>query len=446
MLLPALSHRNFRLFVLGQTVSLVGTWMQQLAMQWLVYRLTLATWGPERAAFLLGLVGFCGQIPALFVTPLAGALTDRWNRHRTVLVTQTLAMLQAFVLALLTWLNLIQVWHVIGLSLFLGVVNAFDMPTRQAFMKDMLDRREDLANAIALNSSIVNGSRLVGPALAGLVISLVGEAVCFLLNAGSYLAVLAALLAMRIPRPERHPAHPPLLRTLREGFAYAFGFPPIRDILLLLALLGLVGLPYVVLLPIIASQVLHGGPQTLGYLTAASGVGALGAAGYLAARHTVLGLGRWIFLACILFGIALVAFAWCTSLWLSLLLLLVLGFSQMSQMTATNTILQTIVDDDKRGRVMSFYTMAFLGVAPVGSLLAGALASTSLGTSWTLTLGGVLCITGGLVFARRLPALRERVRPIYRRMGIIVDTPPEPAPGGVILPLAGEPDRPEVSR
>jgi MFS family permease len=348
-------------------------------------------------------------------------------------------MIQAFVLALLTYLRVIEVWHVIALSVFLGVVNAFDITTRQAFMKEMLDRREDLANAIALNSSMVNGSRLVGPALAGVVIGLVGEAACFLLNGVSYLAVLAALLAMQIKPVEQRPHTRSLWGHLREGFVYAFGFAPIRTILLLLALVGLVGLPYAVLLPILAEKVLHGGAFTLGLLSASAGVGALAAALYLTSRGTVLGLGRWIAISCALFGVALVGFAWSNTLWLSLLALLVVGFAQMTQMTATNTILQTIVEDDKRGRVMSFYTMAFIGVAPMGSLLAGALASTQLGVSGTLTLGGLLCVAGAAVFASRLPALRDQVRPIYHRLGLLVQVPPELQPAGAEVPAVEEP-------
>jgi MFS family permease len=428
----------------GQGVSLVGTWMQQLAMQWLVYRLTLGDTAEARAraAFFLGLVAFCGQIPGFFIAPLAGVLVDRVNRHRTLLVTQTLAMIQAFVLAVLTGSGLIQVWHLILLSVFLGVVNAFDITTRQAFMKEMLEHKGHLANAIALNSSLVNGSRLIGPALAGFAIEWFGETICFVLNGVSYLAVLAALLAMRIPREERTGPPSAILSHLVEGFVYAFGFAPIRVVLLLLGLLGLMGLPYAVLLPIFAEGVLHGGPQTLGYLSTASAVGALGAAVFLASRRTVLGLGRWIAIAAGLFGVALIGFAWSTQMWLSLLLLAGVGFAQMTQMTATNTILQTIVDDDKRGRVMSFYTMAFIGVAPFGSLVAGGLAATSLGASGTITIGGLACIAGALVFAWKLPALREMVRPIYQRLGIIVATPAELQPAGAVLPVEEKEDEP----
>jgi MFS family permease len=391
--------------------------MQQVAMIWLVYDLT-------RSAWLLGVVGFAGQIPTFFLSPLAGVLSDRWNRHRTLLVTQSLAMLQALALAALALTGTVVVWHILVLGVLLGVVNSFDITTRQAFMTEMLDDRQDLANAIALNSSMVNGARLVGPALAGILISLVGTGVCFLLNGLSYLAVLAALLAMHLPPRTRPVVRPRLLCGLVEGFRYAFSFPPIRSVLLLLAVVSLMGTSYTVLMPVFATEILGGGPETLGFLTAAAGVGALTAALYLASRTTVLGLGRIIALMPALFGLALVGFSLSRSLALSLALLFVAGFALMAQMASSNTVLQTIVEEDKRGRVMSFYTMAFMGMVPLGSLLAGSVAD-QFGASTAVAIGGAVCIVAAAFFAFHLPALRGQVRPIYARMGIL----PEVAAG-----------------
>jgi MFS family permease len=410
-LLRALGHRNYRLFFFGQTISLIGTWMQQVAVSWLVYVLTGSAWW-------LGVVGFCGQIPSFFLAPVAGVLVDRWNRHRLLLLTQTLAMLQAFLLAGLAFSGVVTVWQMVLLNLFLGVVNAFDMTTRQAFLTEMVQRREDLGNAIALNSSMVNGARLVGPALAGFLIAQTSAGVCFLVNGISYLAVLAALLAMRVPPRPREPHRAGLVHGLREGFVYAFGFSPIRSILLLLSLVSLLGMSYTVLMPVFATEVLGGGANTLGLLTAATGVGALAGALFLASRPSVLGLGKWISLAPAGFGAGLIVFSFSTTLWVSLLLLFLIGFAAMVQMAASNTVLQTIVDEDKRGRVMSFYTMAFMGVAPLGSLLAGAVAD-EVGAPEMVRLGGLCCIAGSAVFTARLPHLRQLIRPIYVRMGIL---------------------------
>jgi MFS family permease len=423
-LLRALAHRNFLLYFVGQGVSMVGTFMQQAALQWVVYALARSDPDPARPAFWLGVVAFSGQIPAFFLAPLLGVFVDRANRHRLLLATQSLMMLQAF---LLTWLAVsghLTVGAIILLSMALGVVSAFDMPSRQAFLTDMLDRREDLANAIALNSSIVNGARLVGPTLAGLLLAATGASFCFLLNALSYVAVLGALLAMRVRPRERTTAPPQVLAGLVEGFRYSFGFRPIRALLLLLALVSLTSMSYTVLLPVFVDRVLHGGPSTYGYLLAAAGVGALGAAVYLASRPTVLGLGKWIAVSPAALGVALIVFALSHVFWLSLLALLVAGGAMMLQMAASNTILQTIVDEDKRGRVMSLYTMAFMGMAPVGSLLAG-WAAEWLGAPTTVALAGASCLAGSLLFATVLPDLREKVRPIYRRMGIL----PEVAAG-----------------
>jgi MFS family permease len=407
----SLKNRNYRLFFLGQGVSLIGTWMQTIAMSWLVYRLTHSPW-------LLGLVGFAGQLPMLVMTPFAGVLSDRWPRRRLLVATQTLAMLQALLLALLTLTGLIRVWHLMALAVFLGVVNSFDMPARQAFTLEMVDRKEDLANAIALNSSLFNGSRLLGPTIAGVLISLVGEGTCFLLNGASYLAVIAALLAMRLgAQPARaQPAN--ILQGLWEGVGYAFGFLPIRNILLLLALVSLVGMPFTVLMPVFAKDILHGGPDTLGILMASTGVGALAGAVILAARKSVVGLGSWIPLGAGLFGLGLIGFSQSRLLWISVPLLAVAGFGMIVGMAASNTILQTIAEEDKRGRLMSLYALAFAGMAPFGSLLAGAL-SVRFGATAVLSCGGAVCVLGAGLFAAGLPQVRALVHPIYREKGIL---------------------------
>lgn len=411
--LRALANRNFQLFFVGQGISLAGTWMQQTAMSWLVYRLTGST-------YLLGAVAFAGQIPVLFLAPVAGVVTDRWHRHRLLILTQTLAMLQAFAMAAVAWRPEagLRVASVIALSALLGVVNAFDMTVRQAFLNQMVERPDDLANAIALNSSLVNGARLVGPALGGILVDWVGEASCFLLNGISYFAVIAALLAMRVPAPDSDRAPQAMWHGLREGWRYTFGFPPIRSILLLLALVSMAGLSYSVLLPVYARDVLGGGARTLGLLSGAAGVGALGGAMYLASRKTVLGLGLRVAVAPLVLALAVTAFAYSRLLPLSLAFLAVAGFAVMVLMAASNTILQTIVDEDKRGRVMSFYAAALLGMAPLGSLAAGWLAGV-VGAERTLLFGAGLCAAGGLAFAIQLRGLRGLVRPIYARKGIL---------------------------
>jgi MFS family permease len=409
----ALSHRNYRLFFCGQTVSLIGTWAQQVAVSWLVYRLT-------QSAFLLGFVGFATRIPTFVLSPVMGVLADRWDRHRVLVITQALSMVQALALAVLVLTGTVAVWHVIVLSLSLGIINSLDIPTRQSFVVEMIDRREDLGNAIALNSSMVNGARLVGPSVAGLLIAAFGEGVCFLINGLSFVAVLFSLLAMKVtPRPaEKRQAR--LVEGLREGFGYAFGFPPIRSLLLLLALISLMGMPFTVLMPVFAQDILHGGPATLGFLMAAHGVGALFGTLYLASRRNVLGLGRIIAVSCAVFGAGLIAFAYSRVFGLSLVFVALAGLGMLVQTASTNTLLQTLVDEDKRGRIMSLYTMAFMGMVPFGSILAGSLAQT-LGAPGTVLAGGIFCILGGIWFGRRLPSLRKMVRPIYVRKGILPD-------------------------
>jgi MFS family permease len=416
LIFRALSHRNYRLFFGGQGISLIGTWMQQIAMSWLVYRLT-------HSALLLGVVGFTSRIPTFFLASLAGVLADRWNRHRIIVITQILSMIQAMMLAILVLTGTIVVWHIIFLGLFLGLVNALDIPTRQSFVVDMIEKREDLGNAIALNSSMVNGARLIGPSVAGLLIATLGEGMCFLLNGLSFIAVIVSLLAMKITPKKREIKSSRVLQGLKEGFFYAFGFVPIRSLLLLLGLVSLMGMPYMVLMPIFAEKILQGGPKTLGFLLGATGVGAIAGSMYLASRKSVLGLDRIIVISSNLFGIGLIAFSLSRLFWLSLLMMLLTGFGMMVQMASTNTVLQTIVEEDKRGRVMSFYTMAFMGMAPFGSLLAGSLAN-NIGAPKTVMIGGIACILGSVLFATRLPTLRGMARPIYIEKGIISEELP----------------------
>ena len=410
----ALRSRNFKLFFTGQGISLIGTWMTRIATSWLVYRLT-------GSAALLGLVGFASQIPAFLLGPIAGVWVDRWNQHRTIVITQILSTMQSFALAGLALAHVITVWEIIALALFQGLINAFDMPARQSFVIQMVEHREDLGNAIALNSSMVNGARLIGPAIAGLVVASFGEGYCFLIDGISYIAVIVSLLLMRIAEPPVRTRASRVLQELIEGWRYVTDSVPIRSILLNLAIVSLFGMPYSVLMPVFASKILGGGAHTLGFLMAATGVGALAGAIVLATRRTVLGLGRRIIYTTGLFGVALIGFALSRSIWLSMLILPLAGFGMMQQMAASNTILQTIVDDEKRGRVMAFYSMAFQGMAPFGSLLAGSLASR-VGAPATVLVSGTACVLASFWFRRRLPSIRGVVRPIYVRLGILEES------------------------
>lgn len=411
VMLRALRHRNYRLFFIGQSISLVGTWMTRLAATWLLWRLT-------NSVEMLGLLGFVGQVPTFLLAPVAGVWVDRLDRHRLLVVTQALAMLQAFTLAALVLSGNIVVWEIFALQLLLGVINAFDMPTRQALLIDLIEDRADLPNAVALNSSIVNGARLIGPTIAGLLIAWVGEGWCFFADGVSYIAVIASLLIMRIaPRP-RVAKGKRVFRDLHDGLRHAFGFAPIRSILLLLALLGLAGMPYRVLMPVIAAQTLHGGPHTLGFLMAAMGGGALIGALYLASRSTVLGLGRLIPFAVATFGVSLAGVGLSRWLPLSLLLMFTMGIGFMVHLAASNTLIQTLVREEMRGRVMALYLMAFMGMATFGSLLAGAVAG-EIGAPLTLVGGGLVCLGGAIVFHYKLPGLREQVRPVYIEKGIL---------------------------
>jgi MFS family permease len=414
LIFRALYHRNYRLFFGGQGISLIGTWMQQIAMSWLVYHLT-------NSAFLLGVVGFSSQICSFIFSPFAGVFSDRWNRHHMLVATQSFAMIQAFIMAFLTLTHRITIHQIIFLSILLGLVNAFDIPTRQSFVVQMVERREDLGNAIALNSFLFNGARLVGPSIAGILISILGEGMCFLLNGISFLAVIIALLEMKIKPDKKDPEETRVLKRLKEGFIYAFSFLPIRNILLMLAWTSLVGMAYTTLMPVFARDILHGSSQTFGFLMAASGMGAAIGAIYLASRKSVIGLLRIIGVASGIFGLSLIAFSFSRNLWLSLLLLTLIGFGMMVQMASSNTVLQTIVDDTKRGRVMSLYAMSFL-MGPFGSLLGGSLAS-KIGAPYTLMISGTSCLLGSFLFIKKLPSLRVMVRPIYIQKGILSEGP-----------------------
>ncbi len=409
--LRALESRNFRLFFAGQAISLIGTWMTQIATIWLVYHLT-------NSAFLLGIVGFSSQIPSFILAPFGGIVVDRWNRHRILIITQCLAMLQSLALAGLALTGMIQIWQIILLSLFQGLINAVDAPARQAFVTEMVEKKENLGNAIALNSSIFNGARLVGPAIAGILIASVGAGLCFLIDGLSYIAVITGLLAMRLKPKEITHQTANVWQRLTEGFNYTFGFPPIRAILQLIALISFMGMQYTVLSPIFATQILHGGAETLGFLMAASGIGALMGGIYLSSRQSVLGLGKVIAYSPAVLGTALIIFSFSRVLWLSLLMMLVIGLSTILQIASSNTIVQTIVEDDKRGRVMSFFTMAFLGTLPFGNLVAGSLAS-HIGAPITLAMGGAFCILGSFWFAKQLPILRLFIQPIYKEIGLL---------------------------
>ena len=407
----ALRHRNFRLFFGGQSISLIGTWMTRIATSWLVYRLT-------GSALLLGIVGFAGQIPTFLLAPLAGVLVDRMDRRKLLVWTQSLAMVQSLALAWLTLSHRVNIQEVLALSVMQGLINAFDMPGRQSFMVKMVEDRADLSNAIAINSSMVNVARLVGPSLAGLLIAATNEGWCFLVDGVSYIAVIVSLLMMRLPAATRERATNTMVAQLREGWTYVANSAPIRTILMLFGLISLMGWPFMVLMPVFAAQVLHGGPHTLGFLMGAVGVGSLVSALSLVLRRSVRGLTGIIPAAALVFGVSLIGFGFSNRLWVSMLIMLVTGFGMMQCVTASNTILQTLVDEHMRGRVMSYYTMAFVGMAPFGSLLAGALAHL-IGAQKTVMVSGVACIVGAGWFWTQLKSIRREMRPIYQRLGIV---------------------------
>ncbi len=397
----ALGYKNFRLFFLGQTISLTGTWMQNVALGWLIYKLT-------NSSFWLGAVIFFVQLPSFLLSPFAGVFVDRWNKHRIIVVAQILAMIQAFAFAILTLTNHINIWQIIMLGAFLGIVSALEIPSRHSLIIDMIDKKEDLSNAIALNSLMFNLARLIGPSIAGIIIGLYGEGVCFLINGLSYIAVIMALLFMKInkkktDKPKTHP-----LKDLKEGIKYTYGFIPIRSILLLVGLLSLMGSSQSVLMPVFAKDILKGNAFVYGLMVGILGCGALMGALFVASRKKQGRVGKIIPVTAGIFGIMMIFFAVSKILWVSLIILFFAGFCLMVHMVSSNTALQTMVDDDKRGRVMSFYTMAFMGMATFGSFWGGFLAS-KIGAGLTLIIGGLVCIIGSSVFIYYVPVLKKQV-------------------------------------
>lgn len=415
-LVRSLRHRNFQLFFSGQMISLIGTWMQNIAQAWLVYRLT-------GSSLLLGMVGFAGQIPIFLFAPLGGLAADRWNRHRVVIGTQTASMILAFMLAALTLLHIVRVWEIMVLAALLGVVNAFDVPARQSLLIEMVVR-EDLMNAIALNSSMFNGARIIGPAIAGILVARIGEGWCFFANAVSYIAVIVGLLMMKFESLRTASQDTSPYEHIVEGFRFVRRTKPILALVLLIGVVSLVAVPYSVLMPIFADQVLHRGAHGLGILMGSSGVGALLGALTLAIRRGVHGLGRVVGAAAAAFGVSLVLFAVSNSFWLSVALLIPVGYAVMLQMSSSNTLIQAMVPDELRGRAMAMYTMMFMGMAPLGSLFAGALAE-KIGAPWTVAIGGVAAFVAALVFMRYLPSLRFEARQLIVAQGLALVEPPE---------------------
>ncbi len=413
----SLRSRNYRLYFIGQGISLIGTWMQHIALSWLVYRLT-------GSVFLLGLVAFTSQIPTFVLSPFTGVLTDQHNRLKIMKLTQFFYMLQALTMALLVLINVVVVWHIIVLSIILGIITAFDAPARQALVIDLIDRPGDLCNAIALNSAIFNGGRLIGPAIAGITIAAVGEGICFLLNGISYVVVIAALVLIKIPKKDAVATKPKFAKSFTEGFQYTFQSLPIRRLIIMLAFMSLFGLPVIVLLPAYAKEILKGGSETLGFLMSALGAGALTGALYMAARKSVIGLGKLIPYNAGIMGIALIAVSFMLKIHFSLILFFFGGISMVLFLSSVNTMLQTLADEDKRGRVMSFYSMALMGTAPIGNLLIGAVAS-GIGISYTILICGVITLFSGIWFELNHESFRAYVRPIYIDKGILPPLPDE---------------------
>lgn len=409
----ALRHRNFALFVGGQIFALIGYWLQQVALAWLVYRLT-------GSATLLGVLGFAANLPVLLLAPFAGLWSDRFNRHRMMLATQVFEMLQAITLTALAFSGAIEVWHIIALTAFLGMCVAVELPVRHAYLLELVGGKEDLANAVATTSLVANCGRLIGPVVAGVLISRYSEATCFFINALTYIAVLVSFAFIRVTPQQSAQKHPPVWQGLGEGFAYVWRTVPIRLLLLLLAATAITAAPYSTLMPAIVHDLFAGDAQTLGFLVGAAGMGAVAGTLLLSIRRHVRGLLRFILGAALAVGAALVALSFSRWLPLSILLMSAIGFSMLVITVSTNMILQTIVDDDKRGRVMSLYTAAFLGIAPLGALLAGVFADR-IGATTTVMIGGLLCIVVAASIARKLPAIRAHIRPIYAKLGLTVE-------------------------
>ncbi|HEU4734369.1 MAG TPA: MFS transporter [Kofleriaceae bacterium] len=416
----ALRHRNYRLFFAGQGISVLGSWLTRFATVWMAYRLT-------GSAMILGLVGFFGQAPTSFIAPFAGVLVDRWDRHRTIVITQIAAMIQSTLLAVFALTHTMTVWHLLVLGAVQGVINAFDMPARQSYLGQMIDDRADLPNAIALNSSMVNSARLIGPVIAAVLVDLFGEGICFTIDAASYLAVIASLLLMRVPRRAPPARTGRVLTELADGLRYVWNFPLVRAVLLLLAASSVLGGAYSTLLPVVARTTLHGGPHTLGILMGAAGGGALVAALYLASRSSVVGLATVIKRCAFCLGAGLIALELATTMAVAVPLLFAIGMAMMMQLAATNTMIQSIVDDKMLGRVISLYAVAFFGGAPLGALLEGALAE-QIGAIHTFAVAGVLCVTCAAVYASALPRLRKLSRPRYVQLGLIDERAGTPLP------------------
>ena len=414
--LRALRHRNFRLFFAGQLISLIGTWMQNVAQSWLVYRLT-------GSSALLGMVGFAGQIPVFLMSPLGGLIADRHSRHRTVIATQTSSMILAFIFSGLTLAHRIQVWQIFVLAALLGVVNAFDIPARQAFLVEMVGR-EDLINAIALNSSMFNSARIIGPAIAGILVAAIGEGWCFFANGVSYIAVIVGLLMMRLPPFTARVREASAVTHIIEGFRFVMHTGPISALLLLLGLVSLTGMPYAVLMPVFADRIFHSGARGLGILMGFSGIGALIGALALASRREVKGLGRWVSVSCGIFGVSLILFAFSRWFWLAAGMLIPVGLAMMTQMGSSNTLIQAMTPDSLRGRVMSVYSMMFMGMAPVGALLAGFMAQR-FGAPFTVAAGGVIAVAGSFVFGLRWPELRPQARQLVLAQQMVGGEPAE---------------------
>jgi MFS family permease len=421
--LRALRHRNYQLFFVGQLISLIGTWMDQVAESWLVYRLT-------GSALLLGTVAFASQIPVFLLAPVGGTIADRYNRRKILVITQTCQMVIALALAALTLSHRITVWEIIALATLGGVVSAVDIPTRQAFVVDLVVK-QDLVNAIALNSSMFNGARVVGPAIAGIVVAAIGEGWCFFANGISFVAVIVCLLIMTIDRPRSILSGSPVQNVI-EGFRFVGATGPIRALLLLLGLVSFTAMPYAVLMPLFADKLLHGGPRALGLLMGCSGIGALSGALTLAMRRTIKGLGRWIAVACSSFGVALILFSFSRTLWISAALLVPVGFFVMIQMASSNTLIQSMVPDQLRGRVMAVYSMMFMGMAPFGALSAGSIAH-NIGAPWTVAIGGMIAVIGGVFFGWRWPLLRSTARELIVAQQMQGGTPAQETSAEVII-------------
>jgi len=409
----SLYSRNYRIYFVGQGISLIGTWMQHIALSWLVYRLT-------GSVFLLGLIGFTSQIPMFILSPFTGVITDRFNRLNIMKAAQILFMLQALLITLLVLFEIIEVWHIIALSIFFGIISAFDAPARQSLVIDLIENPNDLGNAIALNSAIFNGARLIGPTIAGITIAIVGEGICFLINTFSYIAVIIALSYIKTEKKQSKTDQSNFLKSFSEGFKYTFQSIPIKTLIILLAVLSLVGLPYIILLPAYAKEILHGGSDTLGYLMSSMGAGALLAALYMASRKSVIGLGKIISTNIILLGLGIILAAFSKQIYLSSIVFFLTGLSMIFTLSSINTLLQTITDDDKRGRVMSFYSMALMGIYPLGNLLAGSVAS-GIGIPFTLFIMGFITLLSGIWLSFHQTAMKNSVHSIYKTKGIISD-------------------------